>query len=105
MTADITEQLELETGRRNEGVISSAMTFASKCAYALGTFIAGTMLALIAFPTETDVGEVPAATIFELGLVYGPLVLVMWLGACYGINGYSISRARYSKTVSRLKEM
>jgi len=48
MTADITEQMELETGRRNEGVISSAMTFASKCAYALGTMIAGTMLALIA---------------------------------------------------------
>ncbi len=105
MTADITEQLELETGRRNEGVISSTMTFASKCAYALGTMIAGTLLALIVFPTETDVGEVPAATIFELGLVYGPLVLVMWLGACYAINRYSMSRARYSKTVSRLKEM
>ena len=64
MTADITEQLELETGRRNEGVISSAMTFASKSAYALGTLLAGTTLALIAFPTETAVGEVSAATIF-----------------------------------------
>ena len=105
MTADITEQLELETGRRNEGVISSTMTFASKCAYALGTLIAGTLLALIAFPTETAVGEVPAATIFDLGLVYGPLVMVIWLGACYAINRYSISRAHYSKTVSRLKEM
>jgi len=105
MTADITEQLELETGRRNEGVISSTMTFASKCAYALGTLIAGTLLALIAFPTETAVGEVPATTIFDLGLVYGPLVLIIWLGACYAINRYSISRAHYSKTVSRLKEM
>ena len=105
MTADITEQMELETRRRNEGVISSAMTFASKCAYALGTLIAGTMLTLIAFPTETIVGEVPADTIFDLGLVYGPLVLVIYLAACYAINRYTISRAHYSKTVSHLKEM
>ncbi len=105
MTADITEQLELETGRRNEGVISSAMTFASKCAYALGTLIAGTMLAFIAFPTETAVGEISATTIFNLGLVYGPLVLVICLGACYAINRYSISRALHSKIVSRLKAM
>ena len=105
MTADITEQMELETKRRNEGVISSAMTFASKCAYALGTLIAGTMLQLIAFPTETTVGGVPADTIFDLGLVYGPLVLVIYLGACYAINRYTISRAHHSKTVSHIKEM
>ena len=104
MTADITEQMELETGRRNEGVISSAMTFASKCAYALGTMIAGTMLALIAFPTETAVGEVPADTLFDLGLVYGPLVLVIWLGACYAISRYNISREYHSQTVARLEE-
>jgi len=104
MTADITEQMELETGRRNEGVISSAMTFASKCAYALGTMIAGTMLALIAFPTETAVGEVPADTLFDLGLVYGPLVLVIWLGACYAISRYNISREHHSQTVARLEE-
>jgi len=104
MTADITEQMELETGRRNEGVISSAMTFASKCAYALGTMIAGAMLALIAFPTETAVGEVPADTLFNLGLVYGPLVLVIWLGACYAITGYNISREYHSQTVARLEE-
>ena len=104
MTADITEQLELETGRRNEGVISSAMTFASKCAYALGTLLAGTTLALIAFPTETAVGEVSAATIFDLGLVYGPLVLVMWLGACYAISRYDISRAHHAATISSLAD-
>ena len=81
------------------------MTFASKCAYALGTLIAGTMLALIAVPTETAVGGVSATTIFNLGLTYGPLVMVIYLGACYAINRYTISRAHYSKTVSRLKEM
>jgi len=105
MTADITEQLELETGRRNEGVISSTMTFAGKCADALGTLLAGTLLALIAFPTETAVGEVPADTVFNLGLIYGPLVMAIYLGACYAISRYTISRADHGTAVARAKDM
>jgi len=105
MTADVTEQMELETGRRNEGVISSTMTFAGKCADALGTLIAGTLLALIAFPTATAIGEVSADTIFNLGLIYGPLVMVIYLGACVAISRYTISRAQHSTDVARLKEM
>jgi Na+/melibiose symporter-like transporter len=105
MTADVTEQLQIETGRRNEGVISSTMTFASKCANALGTLIAGFLLALIAWPTETAVGDVPAGTIFNLGLIYGPLVMVIYLGACYAISRYTISRTDHGTAISRLKEM
>ena len=104
MTADVTEQMELETGRRNEGVISSTMTFAGKCADALGTLIAGTLLALIAFPTATAVGDVSADTIFNLGLIYGPLVMAIYLGACIAINRYNISRADHSTSLARLKE-
>jgi Na+/melibiose symporter-like transporter len=81
------------------------MTFASKCADALGTLLAGILLALIAFPTETAVGEVSADTLFDLGLIYGPLVMVIFLAACYAISRYNISRAQHSTAVSRLKEM
>jgi Na+/melibiose symporter-like transporter len=105
MTADVTEQLQLETGRRNEGVISSTMTFAAKCAESLGTLIAGFLLALIAWPTATAVGEVPADTIFNLGLIYGPLVMAIFLVACYVLRGYNISRADHSASLARLEEM
>ena len=105
MTADVTEQLQLETGRRNEGVISSTMMFAGKCSDALGTLLAGTLLALIAFPTKTAVGEVPADTIFNLGLIYGPLVMAIFLGACVAISGYNISRADHSTSLACLEEM
>ena len=105
MTADVTEQLQLETGRRNEGVISSTMTFAAKCAESLGTLIAGFLLALIAWPTATAVGEVSADTIFNLGLIYGPLVMAIFLSACYVLRGYNISRADHSASLARLEEM
>jgi len=105
MTADVTEQLQLETGRRNEGVISSTMTFASKCADAVGTLLAGTLLALIAFPTETAVGDVAPDTILNLGLIYGPLVMVIFVGACVAISRYNISRADHTTSLARLTEM
>jgi Na+/melibiose symporter-like transporter len=104
MTSDITEQIEIATGRRNEGVIMSAVTFTSKCSYAIGTLIAGTLLSLIAFPTETAVGDVAPDVIFDLGLLYGPVVLAVYLLACYAISRYDISRAKFIDTVSRLGE-
>jgi Na+/melibiose symporter-like transporter len=104
MTSDITEQTEIATGRRNEGVIMSTVTFTSKCSYALGTLIAGTLLSLIAFPTETAVGDVGPDIIFDLGLLYGPVVMAVYLLACYAISQYDISRAKFVDTVSKLDE-
>ena len=102
MIADLAERTELETGRRNEGVISSTVTFATKCAGALGTFIAGILLSLIAFPTETAVGDVKPDTIAALGLIYGPLVFLIWMGVVLSINRYGISRLRYHEILERL---
>ncbi len=105
MIADLTERTELDTGRRNEGVISSTITFTSKCADALGTLIAGAVLALIAFPTETAVGDVPADVIAKLGLVYGPMVFLIWMGAILTLSRYRISRARHQEMLERLSNL
>jgi len=102
MTVDITEQAELDTGRRSEGVITSAVTFAGKCGYALGTFLGGLTLSLIEFPKETAVGDVAPDVIFDLGLVYGPLILAILLGSVYAIDRYPISRAKHAETLARL---
>jgi Na+/melibiose symporter-like transporter len=103
MTVDITEQAELDTGRRSEGVITSAVTFASKCAYGLGTFLGGVTLSLIKFPRETAVGNVSPDVIFNLGLLYGPLILVIYLGSAYAISRYKISRVQHEEMVARLE--
>jgi Na+/melibiose symporter-like transporter len=102
MIADLTERTELETGRRNEGVISSAITFTTKCADALGTLIAGILLSLIVFPTETAVGDVPPDVIAKLGLIYGPAVFLIWMGAILSISRYRISRSRHQEMLDQL---
>ena len=102
MISDLTERMELETGRRNEGVISSTITFITKCADGLGVLIAGVMLSLIAFPTETAVGDVPQEIIYDLGLVYGPLVFVIYMGTILAISRYRISRTRHLEMLESL---
>jgi len=102
MIADLTERTELETGRRNEGVICSSITFATKCADALGTLIAGILLSLIAFPTETAVGDVPPDIIAKLGMIYGPVVFLIWMGVILSISRYRISRSRHQEMLEQL---
>jgi len=102
MIADLTEQTELKTGRRNEGVISSTITFSTKCADALGTLIAGILLSLIAFPTETAVGDVPPDIIAKLGLIYGPLVFLIWMGVVLSVSRYRVSRSHHQETLEKL---
>jgi GPH family glycoside/pentoside/hexuronide:cation symporter len=102
MIADLTEQTELATGRRNEGVISSTVTFTAKCANALGTLIAGILLTLIAFPTKTEVGDVAPDMISKLGLVYGPVVFLIWMGVILSISRYRISRSHHQEMLKQL---
>ena len=102
MIADLTERTELETGRRNEGVISSTVTFTAKCANALGTLIAGILLSLIAFPTQTEVADVPPGIIPKLGLIYGPVVCSIWMGVIVSIRRYRISRSHHQEMLEQL---
>ena len=103
MTADVTEEIQLRTGRRNEGVITSSMTFASKCSLALGAGVSGFLLSLISWPTETSVGDVPAEVVFDLGLIYGPVIGAIWLTSAYAISRYRISRKGHAEALQKLE--
>ena len=70
----------------------------------MGTLIAGVLLSLIAFPTETAVGEVPEEIITKLGLIYGPLVFAIWMGVIVFISRYRISRSRHQEILTQLAE-
>lgn len=76
MLADLVEHSEVRTGRRNEGVFYSALTFIRKTNQGIGTFIAGLMLSAVSFPQGEAPTEVPAESVMQLG---GLLVSSQWL--------------------------
>jgi Na+/melibiose symporter-like transporter len=104
MLADIVEHSQVRTGRREEGLFFAARTFAAKATSGLGTLLAGIALDLIAFPRGARPGEVPDEVIFDLGLVYGPMLMVFYLLALASIAFYQITRTGHDDRVTTLDQ-
>ncbi len=102
MFADISDELELETGERQEGIIYSARAFAGKAANAAGTVFAGLGLDLIAFPKQALPGTVDPDVIFNLGLVQGPLTSIFTFCGLLLYLNYKLSRERHAEIVTQL---
>jgi Na+/melibiose symporter-like transporter len=107
MMADVAEQNELRTGRREEGLFFSATSFAAKVTSGLGTFLAGVILSLVAFPKGADPGSVDPRIIFNLGVVLGPVLMVLYFVAFGFVTRYDISRIGHEshlEVLSRRRE-
>ena len=75
MVADIADEHELATGKRQEGIFFAAVSFANKTTTGLGSFIGGVGLDLISWPTEVHSAvDIAPEKLVQLGLLYGPLL-------------------------------
>jgi Na+/melibiose symporter-like transporter len=98
MMADLTDEHEYDTGRRQEGIFFGALAFSGKASSGLGHGIAGVALDLIGFPTNADRGSVAPDVVHHLGMLYGPgTILILIVGVAYF--------ARYRLTAARVSEM
>ena len=104
MIMDLVEDIQLETGRREEGILFSARSFADKAISGFGLTIAGVILSVIAFPSSTEIreiydGTVPAEILANLALWYIPICIVAFGSALLMVRGYSLSRSEHEKNV------
>ena len=106
IVADVADDHELRSGQRQEGMLFGFLTLATKATSGAGQFLAGLALALIAFPTEQDVapGDIEPNVLFDLGLVYGPLVALFGLLCIYVFSFYDISRTSHDATLKTLQQ-
>lgn len=68
--ADVADEVELRFGVRQEGLLFSARTFFQRIDTALGTALAGWVLALVAFPHKAVPGRIDAATLQGLAAAF-----------------------------------
>ena len=64
--------------------------------------IAGVALDLIRFPVGALPGEVDAATVFNLGGVYGPMLGVFMVVALYCVTHYRLTQVRHEEITAEL---
>lgn len=79
MLADIADEHELATGKRQEGVMFAAAFFAAKFISGFGYLVAGPFLDFIGLEAGVQPGEAPVTVITGLGLIMGPGLSVMML--------------------------
>jgi len=106
MISDTIDQNELVTGKRQEGVFSSAIAFSAKAASGVGTLLAGTALDLIAFP-RPDPGAPPPQIAPEqataLGWIVGPGLLGLWLCTLFFLSRYRLTRSEHARVMVELE--
>ncbi len=101
--ADIADEHELKTGRRQEGIFYSARTFFAKTTNGIGHVVAGVALDLIDFPRGVDPSEIPADKIYALGIIDGPFAMVWGILAAFVYAGYKIDKKYHAEIQAGLE--
>lgn len=104
MVADILDSQELNTGRRQEGIFSSALSFSGKVTSGLGVFVAGIVIDLLAFPRGVLPGSVDPEVIFRFGVVAGILIPLLNLIPIMLITRYKLTREEHARIRAALDE-
>ncbi|MEE4300977.1 MAG: MFS transporter [Pseudomonadales bacterium] len=102
MMADIADEHELGSGRRQEGIFFGALSFSGKAASGVGNLIGGVALDLIDFPDAAVPGEVAEAVLTRLGLTYGPVVMGFAVIAVWCYTHYRLTRTRHEEILAEL---
>jgi GPH family glycoside/pentoside/hexuronide:cation symporter len=100
--ADIADEQELETKRRQEGVFFAAQGFSLKFVTGFGTFLGGTVIDIIQLPLGAAPGTVSEDVLFNFGLFMGPLNLVLLAAPWYFASRLQLSEAQHTEVRAKL---
>jgi len=104
MMADLVDEHEFDTGRRQEGIFFGAIAFSGKASSGLGHLLAGVAIDLIHFPEKAVPGQVAPEIVRHLGILYGPGIFGLGMLAFYFLVQYSLTRERVSEIQKTLAE-
>jgi Na+/melibiose symporter-like transporter len=105
MVADIVDEHELKTGRRQEGIFFASVSFSGKFTTGVGNVVGGIALDLISWPRGVEIqtaADVPPETIAWLGLVYGPIVAGFGVVSVWCYTKHRLNRERHQEIVREL---
>jgi len=104
MIMDTVDENELETGKRQEGVFVSAISFTGKAVSGFGNFLGGYALDWIGLPQGADASSIVSPeSIILLGIVAAPGPILFYFVNLFFLSRYRISRARYHQIATALQ--
>ncbi|MEM8987789.1 MAG: MFS transporter [Pseudomonadota bacterium] len=105
MLADVADAIELETTKRQEGMVSAGFSFSQKVTTGVGTFFAGLILQyIVAFPTNFGTDGLDDSMVVRLGVTVGALVPALYALPILIIARYSLTKEKHSRIKNKLEE-
>ncbi|WP_173204254.1 MFS transporter [Sphingopyxis sp. BSNA05] len=104
MIADVTDQIQLETGYRSEGLLFSASTMVNKAVSGMGILLAGLLLAFVNFPDKAQPGLVSGDVLQRLAGIYIGTTALATVLAIICLAYYPINRLRHIENIRQLSE-
>lgn len=96
ITADIADEIRLDSGREWMGLMYAMTTATSKLATAGAIFLTFNVLAAVGYQAKEGSANTPEAIQgLELAYIIGPIVFVMLAGACF--IGYRLTAERHAE--------
>jgi GPH family glycoside/pentoside/hexuronide:cation symporter len=105
LSADVADEHEVNTGKRQQALISGFGMFAIKAAGATMTFITGIYLDLIKFPVGAEVGTVPLEKVEALAYFSAGFCLLGAFMVMFVVSRFDISIDKQREINRRLQEM
>lgn len=102
MLADIADEHELSTGRRQEGIFFGALSLSAKASTGLGSGLGALALSVISFPKQAKPEDVPDEVVTQLALLYGPGTMAFLFMAVIAIAAYRLTRERHGEILRML---
>jgi Na+/melibiose symporter-like transporter len=103
--ADIADEHELTTGRRQAGIFYSARSLFSKATNAFGHIVVGfAMDYYIKLEANSVPGEVAEDVVFRLAVIDGPFAMFWGIVAAFVYKGYKIDRKRHAEIRAQLDQ-
>lgn len=102
MMADVADAVELETTKRQEGVLYSAFSFAQKLTFICGTAVATLSLILIKFPKQTQPSDVSQSAIHGLAIASIITAILFGFASLYAFRRYTLSREALERTQTEI---
>ncbi|MEH6569129.1 MAG: MFS transporter [Halioglobus sp.] len=102
MVPDIADEMALQSGMRQEGIINSGMMLAQKMTFGLGAFFAGIAIDFAGFDGVTDASQVTETMMTRLAWVYGPGLMCVTFVVALIYSRYRLSRGRLEEIRGQL---
>ncbi len=102
MIADLVEEAEIKTQRRNEGVFFASVTFVRKVTQGIGAAVAGVLLTISQFPVGATPDQVPESVVNTFGWLYVPVIFGLWMIMIACLSLYSVDRKKHEANLETL---